>query len=26
VEWTRGSLTEVFLYLPVEYTIRPKGN
>jgi hypothetical protein len=26
VEWTRGSLTEVFLYLPVEYVIRPKGN
>jgi len=26
VEWTRGSLTEVFLYLPVEYTIRPKGD
>jgi len=26
VEWARGSLTEVFLYLPVEYVIRPKGN
>ncbi len=26
VEWTRGSLTEVFLYLPVEYVILPKGN
>lgn len=24
VEWTRGSLTEVFLYLPVTYVIQPK--
>lgn len=26
VEWTRASLTEVFLYLPYSYVIRPKGN
>lgn len=26
VEWARASLTEVFLYLPAAYTIRPKGD
>jgi hypothetical protein len=26
VEWTRASLTEVFLYLPYSYTVRAKGN
>lgn len=26
VEWARASLTEVFLYLPSAYVVRPKGN
>ncbi len=25
VEWSRASLTEVFLYVPYEYSVVPKG-